>query len=139
MSDKDYSDEQAGLISEMVLGGGDAASSKGELLTDPEQIDNEGLRDSFTIKLEETLRETEEAILSIADLDPTDREARSWEIARKVIESFQPVPFFIWRLANYVLGKPGQATEVSDGLVFGLRRLLFATASDELLGIGEKV
>ena len=68
-----------------------------------------------------------------------DRSSKSWAKARKIVEDFKPVPWFIWRLSNYVLGSAGQTKTVTDGALIGLRRLVFAAASDSFLGAGKKV
>ncbi|MCB0321306.1 MAG: hypothetical protein KDD60_10295 [Bdellovibrionales bacterium] len=95
--------------------------------------------DSFERQLEATLQETEQAVMSLKELSLDPDQARSWSAARSVIEEFKPVPWFIWRLSNFVLGRPGSIGDVSEGLVFGLRRLMFALGSDETVGVGEKV
>ncbi len=95
--------------------------------------------DSFDRQLEETLRETEEAVLGLQEMSADPDQAKSWAIAGDIVKRFRPVPWFIWRLSNFVLGRPGAIGEVSEGLVFGLRRLMFALASDQTLGEGEKV
>ena len=95
-------------------------------------------KDSFARTLEETLRETEEEVLRVAEVASDSSEAVSWRLSRHMVTAFQPVPWFIWRLCNYVLGKPGNIGDVSEGLVFGLKKLIIAAAGDELLGNGSK-
>ncbi|MCB0353768.1 MAG: hypothetical protein KDD64_09595 [Bdellovibrionales bacterium] len=95
--------------------------------------------DGFEAELQRTLRETEQAVLDVGVLAEDPDLTRSWVRAREIVEGFKPVPFFIWRLSHFVLGKPAHIGEVSQGLVFGLRRLLFAAASDQALGAGDKV
>ncbi len=109
-----------------------------DLVVEPE-VDNDAAKDSFARQLEATLKETEEAVSSLSAIANDALQARSWENASKIVKQFSPVPWFIWRLSNYVLGKPGQVNECTEGLVFGMRRLLFAAASDALLGSGQKV
>jgi hypothetical protein len=125
------------LVADMVLSSD--AKKKGsaaELVVEPETAPAEA--DSFARELKRTLKETEQAVLTLEDHD-NENFAQSWEKARALVEDFNPVPGFIWRLSNYVLGTPGQINRASEGLVFGLRRLLFAAASDPILGIGTKV
>lgn len=104
-----------------------------ELVSEPVEVPND-----FNTELAQTLKETEQAI---SEQYPSlaANGAQSWTIAREVVQNFRPVPWFVWRLSNFVLGKPGQINPVSEGLVFGLRRLLFAAASDATLGSGMKV
>ncbi|MBX7138675.1 MAG: hypothetical protein K1X83_11895 [Oligoflexia bacterium] len=124
------------LISDLMLKTPAVGTGRGDLVVEPEDGGN---KDSFALKLEETLRETEQAVLSLSAIANDAAQGKAWEISRRVVEGFKPVPWFIWRLSNFVLGKSGQVAEASEGLVFGMRRLLFAAASDSLLGAGEKV
>jgi hypothetical protein len=93
-------------------------------------------KNNFSAELENTLKLTEQAVLSQRN---NPAETKSWATARGIIEKFEPVPWFIWRISNFVLGTPGKIQSVNEGFVLGLRRLLFATASDPILGGGEKV
>lgn len=95
--------------------------------------------DNFDLQLEKTLKETEEAVLGLEQVSSDPDASKLWTVATEVIKDFKPVPWFIWRLSNYSLGRSGHIGEVSEGLVFGLRRLMFAVASDRVLGCGEKV
>jgi len=110
---------------------------KGDLVVEPDQAADP--QDNFAAKLEQTLRETEQAVLTLsaAGLDAT--QAKSWEKARNIVEAFSPVPWFIWRLSNFVFGHSDSIPAISEGMVFGLRRLLFASASDSVIGVGQKV
>ncbi len=94
--------------------------------------------DQFIAHVERTLNETQSELLRIEDA-PSLVRVQSWEKARVIVNDFRPVPWFIWRLSNFVLGRPGQVKEIPEGLVFGLRRLLFAAASDSVLGTGSKI
>lgn len=95
-----------------------------------------GQGDSFSLELERTLQQTEKEVLTFAS---NVEEAETLSRARALVEKFQPVPWFIWRLSNFVFGKSGKINKISEGLVLGLRRLLFAAASDSVLGVGRKV
>lgn len=64
---------------------------------------------------------------------------RGWKRSREIVEEFKPVPWFIWRLANFVFGTPGQINVIPEGMVLGLRRMLFAAAGDRILGGGKPV
>ncbi|RMG39761.1 MAG: hypothetical protein D6719_12590 [Candidatus Dadabacteria bacterium] len=133
---KDNDKSRPGLISEMVIEDKKDRNDPAGLLVEPqEEIES----DDFEKQLQITLKETEKGVLSLKNVADTPDQTRSWQNARKVVEEFKPVPWFIWRLCNFVLGKPGKINQVSEGLVFGLRRLMFAAASDSVLGSGEKV
>lgn len=93
----------------------------------------------FERALGEGLADTEEVARRAAGADGESGQTLAWGRARKLVEEFRPVPWFIWRLCNFVLGKPGEIRPISEGLVFGLRRLLYAAASDPLVGAGEKI
>lgn len=96
-------------------------------------------KDSFSRELQQTLEETERAVLGAASTAMSPSEMKSWQHARDIVQQFRPVPWFIWRLSNFALGKSGTNRSLSEGMVFGLRRLMFAAASDPSLGKGEKV
>jgi len=115
----------------------DIPHSSAGLIVEPADANAE--KEQFKAELDRTLQETERAIFDIKNIEFSDAELQSWTRAREIVGRFRPVPWFIWRISNYVLGKPGQINEVSEGLVFGLRRLLFAAASDPILGAGRKV
>lgn len=76
-----------------------------------------------------------EALVAGQSVDEGSRQ--SWLNARKKIEQFRPVPWFIWRLSLSAFSSNQKS--LSEGMVLGLRRLLFAAASDPLLGVGAKV
>ncbi|MDC0357633.1 hypothetical protein OAO01_02375 [Oligoflexia bacterium] len=107
-----------------------------DLVSEPEVSPD---TDDFERQLQKTLKETEEAVLQNTKVELTPDQAKSWQSARTIINDFRPVPWFIWRLSNFVFSKPGQEAEISEGLVFGLRRLMFAVASDQVLGAGTKI
>jgi hypothetical protein len=63
----------------------------------------------------------------------------AWQLARNKVEKFKPLPWFIWRLSNSVFTKTSGQEEINEGMLLGLRRLVFAAASDPVLGTGSKV
>ncbi|MBX7145595.1 MAG: hypothetical protein K1X79_14180 [Oligoflexia bacterium] len=128
-------DRGSSIVSDMVASRDPRAVPQADLVVEPDKTPE---ADSFTVELEKTLKETESAVLRISEAADA-LQAQSWHKARGIVESFKPVPWFIWRLSNFVLGNPGPARKATEGLVFGLRRLLFAAASDPLLGTGNKV
>lgn len=110
--------------------------TSGGLVVEPEANDE---KTRFVGQLDRTLKEAELELKNLSGKTSQGKESAAWEEARRLITKFQPVPWFIWRLSNFVLGKPGTVNRVSEGFVLGLRRLLFAAASDRILGAGEKV
>ncbi len=136
MKDGDADNASGTLIPEMLAQRERQPTPSADLVIEPEVGP---AADAFSVELEKTLNETQHEVvqLTAAEADPSGE--NSWTVARSTVERFQPVPWFIWRLTNFVLGRPGTINRVSDGLVLGLRRLLFAAASDSTLGIGEKV
>ncbi len=111
-------------------------SGRGAGLVD--DVDAEDSRDEFEIQLEKTLKETEEAVLEVESGGSSSDQSVAWNIASEKVHKFRPVPYFIWRLSNFVFTKPAGEAELTEGHVFGLRRLLFAVASDPYMGCGEK-
>lgn len=93
--------------------------------------------ESYAKEIRDAIQTTELELVG-SNFLPTEGNI-SWDRAKTIVESFQPVPWFIWRLSNFVFGAHGRPNKVSEGLVLGLRRLLFAAASDGILGKGEKV
>ncbi|MCB0338059.1 MAG: hypothetical protein KDD53_00575 [Bdellovibrionales bacterium] len=136
MADKKKQNRTDNLLTELSEHPDPTANSAADLVVEPE---SDALKDDFARELERTLKETEQEVLGIVAIDEGPDAVATWQSARLVIEKFQPIPWFIWRLSNFVLGKPGKIAPVTEGLVFGLRRLLFATASDKTLGSGEKI
>ena len=114
--------------------GGAQASS--DLLVEPQ---GEADQDQFRRQMEESLSDTAQAVIERTGTPPESAEGRSWQRARQVVADFRPIPWFIWRLSNFVFSRPGRPTPFPEGFVFGLRRLLCAVASDETLGTGSKV
>lgn len=108
---------------------------KAALIVDSEApSDDDG---SYNETLGKTLLSTEQEVLRIDDGGSV--ELAAWQTARTIVEKFKPVPFFIWRLSSHVIGKSGHIEPITESLMFGMRRLLFAIASDELLGEGQKI
>ena len=113
------------------------ASSSTDLVVEADVPDEDA---AFQNKLEETLKQAEQDVVDFQSDGHSEVDAESWQRAREIVGRFRPVPGFIWRLSYYVLSKPpGQSPEIGDGMVFGMRRLLYAAASDPLLGSGDKI
>jgi hypothetical protein len=94
---------------------------------------------AYEEELERALLATEQAIQLLSQEKEDLSQQWSWQKASEILRKFRPVPWFIWRVSNFVFSKPGSQAIVADGLVFGLRRLMFAAASDSALGVGGKV
>lgn len=141
--DRDSGDKKpaaGAIIGDMVLSPQRPDSPLAGLVVDPElTAEGAGNRDQFSQEIQRSLKETEEQVLKSRQIASDPVQARSWIRAGEVVAQFQPVPWFIWRISNYVLGRPGHVNKVSESMVLGLRRLIFAAASDEILGTGEKV
>lgn len=104
------------------------------LIVEPEPSpDSEALN----AQLESSLEKARDDLLNLCR-NSSERESAAWQLASEIVASFKPVPWFIWRLTNYVFSSASKR-ELPEGFVLGLRRLLFATASDELFGCGEKI
>lgn len=136
--DKDTKNKKGSILSEMAISTERPSAESGGLVVEPESETNSD-KAKFENELSKTLSETENRVLLRKEVKEDPNQTNSWLKARKVVQDFQPVPWFIWRLSNYVLGTQGQIRTINEGFVLGLRRLLFATASDDLLGSGEKV
>ena len=112
----------------------DAAERAGSLLSEPES----------SVETEKYAREVQQALERVRDEALSfnqrnkDEDMQSLFGVTELVQKFHPVPWFVWRLSNYVFSG-GTKASVPEGLVLGLRRLLFAAASDRVLGSGEKV
>lgn len=96
----------------------------------------EQMQSDFEQEFESVLSDTEAALKEApAVIDQTEMLTH----ARRVVSDFRPVSEVIWRLAHATLGKSGSIQAVSDGQVFGLKKLLIRTASDPCLGDGSTV
>ena len=123
------------LLADLVLKDSKPQSSGADLVVEPPKDSDS---DQFGEEFAKTLSETESAIL---DLNRSDDKtfSDSWKRSREVVANFQPVPWFIWRLVSFVFSRSNEEGCLPEGLVLGLRRLLFAAASDQFLGEGAKV
>ncbi len=101
---------------------------------------NDSNENNFDSKLKQTLEITQDEINTALEQARNIQIPKSqWEEAKKVVEEFQPVPWFIWRLANFVFGKPGRPNKAGEGMVLGLKKVLLAAASDKVLGKGQPI
>lgn len=92
--------------------------------------------DAFAQQIETELEQTEVEIrqLSSARLSKVDEE--SLILAKKIVKDFQPVPQFIWRISAFTMGRTGKVNKLSDGNLFGLKKLVLAIGKDKVLGKG---
>jgi len=91
------------------------------------------LNKAIGLSLDETVIQAAALALSKPDA------VKAWQKARVLVEEFRPIPWFIWRISNYVFGKSGQLNVVPEGMVMGLKKLMFAAASDSIMGSGQPV
>ncbi len=94
--------------------------------------------EEFAAQLSKTLAETESEVIAATGKN-SEGGVESWHRARVIVEQFKPAPWFIWRLSNFVFSNSAQVGVLPQGFMLGLRRLLFAAASDSILGVGGKV
>lgn len=135
--DRSLDEMTESLISDMAQASDKGKKLEGALVEEPNTEDP--TKEAFSKEVQETLKNTQQEVIGLTKASADPQAQNSWVAARELIERFQPVPWFIWRLSNFVLGKPGKIGKVNEGLVLGLRRLLFAAASDATLGKGEKI
>ncbi|MGI6525421.1 MAG: hypothetical protein ACOX2O_09085 [Bdellovibrionota bacterium] len=95
-------------------------------------------RDELSLNIERGLDEVSEEFSTRIDLDRSAERVQTWSVAKNIVKNFAPVPWFIWRLSNFVFGGSGQK-KINAGFVLGLNNLLFAAAQDPILGCGKKV
>lgn len=100
--------------------------------------DADELKSQSTPEQSEMLNEVLRVAGTTAFADNADSE-KAWQIARRKVERFKPLPWFLWRLSRSVFSKPVGAEEINEGMLLGLRRLVFAAASDPVLGSGSKI
>ena len=100
-------------------------------LPDADQLKTQSSPEQTEI-LNEALRMAGQASNAIAG-------EKAWLIARNKIERFKPLPWFLWRLSKAVFSKPPGHEDINEGMLLGLRRLVFAAASDPVLGSGTKI
>jgi hypothetical protein len=133
------------LIADMLAAPERPNTSEGAaLLVDPESVEQDGGGDKELAQKAQaqSLQETEsEAVSAVKKTStaPLRGLEESWHRAREMVALFKPVPWFVWRLANFVFGQVKPLDRLPEGFVLGLRRLVFAAASDPVLGQGKKV
>jgi hypothetical protein len=91
-------------------------------------------QDAFVRQIASELEETAGDIraLAVGSLSPSHEE--SLVVAKRIVQEFQPVPQFIWRIAHFTMGRAGRVNKLSDGNLFGLKKLVLAIGKDKVLG-----
>lgn len=106
-----------------------------ELIVEPSAgNESEQFSNCFKISVEKTRDDLINACSAQAFGQPM-----AFQAATDIVKDFRPVPWFVWRLTNFVFSPGTVRHNLPEGFVLGLRRLLFATASDPIFGEGEKV
>jgi hypothetical protein len=110
-------------------------ATAGDLVVEPDNVDDtSGFDVGVATSLDDAYSDLTKRLSVGKD------EAQEWLNATQKVRDFAPVPWFIWRLTNLTLAPGGlRGGKLAEGFVLGLRRLLFATASDRLFGTGQKV
>ena len=90
-----------------------------------------------TENIKKDLRQVQESVVR----GVTSQENRIyWDRARLTVEGFRPIPWYIWRLSNFTLGKEGEIRTFGYGMVFALDKLIHLVGSDpEMCGSREKI
>lgn len=104
-----------------------------QLIVEPESgKESENFSSSFSISVEKTRDDLIDAAQGFG-------QPAAFQAASAIVTEFKPVPWFVWRLTNFVFSPAAGKKNLPEGFVLGLRRLLFATASDTVFGRGDKV
>ena len=91
-----------------------------------------GKADKFSENIRQTLEITRDDLES-AGIVPK-KTVGGFERAQQIVLEFVPVPWFVWRLSNFVFGKAGKPNKAGEGLTLGLNKLILNAASDRVLG-----
>jgi hypothetical protein len=84
---------------------------------------------------QELLNGEQEVVEFTRSANPVDERAEeSYGRAREIVKSVRPVPQIIWRICSFTVGRPNNINHLSDGMLFGLKRLVMAIGGDETLG-----
>jgi len=96
-------------------------------------------QDQFAEHIANELEQSENDIREVNQSSFSRSQEASLQLAKEKIGNFQPVPPFIWRIANYTFGRPGRINKLSDGNLFGLKKLVLNIGRDRVLGKGSSV
>jgi hypothetical protein len=90
--------------------------------------------DAFANQIHTDLDQTEVDIRSLPEIKLSKSADESLLIAKELVKEFQPVPQFIWRIAHFTMGRAGKINKLSDGNLYGLKKLVLAIGKDPVLG-----
>lgn len=93
--------------------------------------------ETYSQEISAALENTEKDAVALTSSET--EKSRSWQLSRELVLKFQPVPWFIWRLSNFVFNTKGKPNTLKEGLVLGLKRLVLLTANDSVLGKGGNI
>ena len=93
--------------------------------------------EQFYEQVHQIVESTEKDLLNLGILEKN--QTVDWDRAKSLVESFKPVPWFIWRLSNHAFSQTGKPKKVGEGMVYGLKKMLLAASADRVLGNGKPV
>ena len=88
----------------------------------------------FDLELERSLTKIKMEFKGRDELNPHAEDREGWELATEMVLKFKPVPWFVWRISNFVFCKQGHSKELNDGFIFGMRKLVCTAAMDPFFG-----
>ena len=88
----------------------------------------------FDLELERSLTKIKVEFKERSELNPHAEDREGWELATDMVLKFKPVPWFVWRISNFVFCKQGQSKGLNDGFIFGMRKLVCTAAMDPFFG-----
>jgi len=97
------------------------------------------LFDGFAQQIADELGQIEEELNLFDTASNTSQTESSLKKARELVAEFRPIPQFIWRISNFTIGRAGRTNKLSDGNLFGLKKLVLAIGKDRVLGKGAPV
>jgi hypothetical protein len=92
----------------------------------------------FSQQIASELEKTQDQIEDLAGSSSGDLGA-SLTVAREKVAQLVPVPPFIWRIVNYSIGRPSKINKLSDGSLFGLKKLVGNIGKDKVIGRGSSL
>jgi hypothetical protein len=105
----------------------------------PEEISSLAQNDFDNHIAQELINGQQEVVEFTRSANPVDERAEeSYTRARELVNAARPVPQIIWRICSFVLGRPNNINQLSEGLLFGLKRLVLAIGSDPTLSAGRR-
>jgi hypothetical protein len=100
----------------------------------PEQISSIAQNDFDTHIAQELVNGQREVVEFTRSVNPVDERAEeSYSRAREIVKTERPVPQIIWRICSYTVGRANNVNKLSEGMLFGLKRLAMAIGKDPTL------